>query len=64
VEGLARAIAGELRIRLLKGLHRDVANVILSAVGYNLRLILRWLRALLCSIAAALSFASPAAARA
>ena len=45
---------GHLGRCFLKGWHGDAANVILSAVGYNLRLVLRWLRALLCLIAAAL----------
>ena len=31
----------------------------LTAVGYNLRLILRWFRAFLCLLAAALGFALP-----
>jgi IS5 family transposase len=39
----------------LKGRHGDAANVILNAVGYNLRLILKWLRALLCLFVAAFS---------
>src|SRR5262252_3832487 len=46
---------GHLGRCFLKGRHGDAANVILSAVGYNLRLVLRWLRALLCLIAAALA---------
>jgi IS5 family transposase len=46
---------GHLGRCFLKGWHGDAANVILSAVGYNLRLVLRWLRALLCLIAAALA---------
>lgn len=54
---------GHLGRCFLKGQRVDAANVVLSAVGYNLRLILRWFRALLCLIAAALSFAAPAVAR-
>jgi IS5 family transposase len=46
---------GHLARCFLKGRHGDAANVILSAVGYNLRLVLRWLKALLCLIAAALA---------
>lgn len=38
----------------LKGPEGDAANALLSAVGHNLRLILAWLRALLCLIRAAL----------
>ena len=38
----------------LKGSEGDAANAILSAAGHNLRLILVWLRALLCLILAAL----------
>jgi len=49
---------GHLGRCFLKGWHGDAANVVLSAVGYNLRLILRWLRALLCLIAAILAMAS------
>ncbi|HET6619250.1 MAG TPA: IS5 family transposase [Dongiaceae bacterium] len=49
---------GHLGRCFLKGRHGDAANVVLSAVGYNLRLILRWFRALLCLIAAAIVFAS------
>jgi IS5 family transposase len=49
---------GHLGRCFLKGWHGDAANVILSAVGYNLRLILGWLKALLYLIAAALGGAS------
>ena len=38
----------------LKGSEGDAANAVLSAAGHNLRLILAWLRALLCLILAAL----------
>ena len=31
----------------LKGAHGDAANAILAAAGYNFRLILKWLKALL-----------------
>jgi len=39
---------GHLDRNFLKGRHGDQANAVLSAVGYNLRLILKWLRKLLC----------------
>ena len=45
---------GHLGRCFLKGWHGDAANVVLSAVGYNLRLILAWLRDLLRLILAAL----------
>jgi IS5 family transposase len=38
---------GHLGRCFLKGRHGDAANVILSAVGYNLRLVLKWLRTFL-----------------
>ena len=38
---------GHLGRCFLKGRHGDAANVVLSAVGYNLRLVLKWLRAFL-----------------
>ena len=38
---------GHLGRNFLKGHHGDQANAVLTAVGYNLRLILNWLRALL-----------------
>src|SRR5471032_736336 len=50
---------GHLGRCFLKGRHGDAANVVLSAVGYNLRLILRWFRAFLCLLAAALGLAGP-----
>lgn len=50
---------GHLGRCFLKGRHGDAANVVLTAVGYNLRLILRWFRAFLCLLAAALGFALP-----
>ena len=45
----------------LKGHAGDAANVILSAVGYNLRLVLAWLKAFLRLILQALllAFAAP-----
>jgi len=45
----------------LKGREGDAANVILSAVGYNLRLVLAWLKAFLRLIlhALLLAFAAP-----
>ena len=49
---------GHLGRCFLKGWHGDAANVVLTAVGYNLRLVLRWLKALLCLIAAALGITS------
>jgi transposase, IS5 family len=41
---------GHLGRCYLKGRAGDAANAILSAVGYNLRLVLAWLRVLLCLI--------------
>ena len=38
---------GHLGRCYLKGRHGDAANVILTAVGYNLRLVLAWLKTLL-----------------
>ena len=38
---------GHLGRNFLKGRHGDQANAVLSAIGYNFRLILRWLRVLL-----------------
>jgi IS5 family transposase len=38
---------GHLGRNFLKGRHGDQANAVLTAVGYNLRLILNWLRTLL-----------------
>ena len=38
----------------LKGREGDHANAVLSAVGYNLRLVLKWLRILLRQILAAI----------
>ena len=59
---------GHLGRCYLKGSAGDAANVILSAVGYNLRLVLAWLRILLrllwialgrlCAIPTALNSAS------
>jgi IS5 family transposase len=40
-------IDGHLGRNFLKGRHGDQANAVLTAVGYNIRLILNWLRALL-----------------
>ena len=37
---------GHLGRNYLKGRHGDHANAVLSAIGYNLRLVLNWLRAL------------------
>ena len=45
---------GHLGRCYLKGTAGDAANAILTAVGHNLRLILAWLRILLCLILAAL----------
>ncbi len=41
---------GHLGRNFLKGRHGDQANAVLCAVGHNLRLVLRWLRRLLCLI--------------
>jgi len=46
---------GHLGRCYLKGRHGDAANVVLSAVGQNLRLVLAWLRLLLHLILSALS---------
>ena len=43
---------GHLGRNYLKGRHGDQANAFLTAVGHNLRLVLRWLRALLAQILA------------
>ena len=45
---------GHLDRCYLKGTAGDTANAILTAVGHNLRLVLAWLRILLCLILAAL----------
>jgi len=45
---------GHLGRNYLKGRHGDRTNAVLSAVGHNLRLILRWLRILLLRILAAI----------
>jgi len=45
---------GHLGRCYLKGRDGDAANAVLTAVGYNFRRILAWLRALLCLILAAL----------
>ena len=45
---------GQLGRTFLKGRHGDHANAVLSAVGYNFRLILKWLRLLLRLILAAI----------
>jgi IS5 family transposase len=46
---------GHLGRCYLKGRAGDAANAVLTAVGYNLRLILAWLKALLCLILTALT---------
>jgi IS5 family transposase len=46
---------GHLGRCYLKGRAGDAANAILSAVGYNLRLVLAWLRILLCLILVAIT---------
>jgi IS5 family transposase len=46
---------GHLGRCYLKGRDGDAANVIFSAVGYNLRLVLAWLRSLLSLILRTLS---------
>jgi IS5 family transposase len=45
---------GHLGRCYLKGTAGDAANAILTAVGHNFRLVLAWLRILLCLILAAL----------
>ncbi len=45
---------GHLGRNFLKGPHGDQNNAVLSAIGHNLRLVLRWLRHLLCLILTAL----------
>ena len=45
---------GHLGRNYLKGCHGDQINAVMSAVGYNFRLILKWLRALLCKIITAI----------
>lgn len=44
---------GHLGRNYLKGRHGDQANAVLVATGHNLRLVLRWLRQILCKILAA-----------
>ncbi|MFP6735767.1 MAG: IS5/IS1182 family transposase, partial [Rhodospirillales bacterium] len=41
---------GHLGRNFLKGRKGDQFNAVMSAVGYNLRLILKWLKKLLCKI--------------
>jgi IS5 family transposase len=48
---------GHLDRNFLKGRRGDQINAVMSAVGYNLRLILRWIRHLLCKIIAAIVIA-------
>jgi IS5 family transposase len=45
---------GHLDRNFLKGRHGDHANAVLTVVGYNFRLVLKWLRAILCRILAAI----------
>ena len=45
---------GHLGRNYLKGRNGDQINAVMSAVGYNFRLILKWLKALLCKIIAAI----------
>ena len=45
---------GHLGRNYLKGRHGDQANAVLTATGHNLRLVLRWLRILLCKFIATL----------
>ncbi len=45
---------GHLDRNYLKGRQGDQINAVMSAVGYNFRLILKWLKALLCKIIAAI----------
>ncbi len=48
---------GHLDRNFLKGKDGDHANAVLTAVGYNLRLVLKWLRTLLRQILAAILLA-------
>jgi transposase, IS5 family len=50
---------GHLGRCYLKGRDGDAANAILTAVGYNFRLLLAWLRALLCLILIAIRRSVP-----
>ena len=43
---------GHLGRNFLRGVHGDRNNAVLSAIGHNLRLVLRWLRLFLCLILA------------
>ncbi len=45
---------GHLGRNFLKGRHGDQINAVMSAIGYSLRLILKWLRKLLRKIIAAI----------
>ena len=45
---------GHLDRNFLKGRQGDQINAVMTAVGYNFRLILKWLKALLCKIVAAI----------
>ena len=45
---------GHLGRNFLKGSHGDQNNAVLSAIGHNLRLVLNWLRHLLCLTLAAI----------
>ncbi|NIN37296.1 MAG: IS5 family transposase [Gammaproteobacteria bacterium] len=45
---------GHLERNYLKGRHGDQANAVLTATGHNLRLVIRWLRRILCKLIAAL----------
>ncbi len=45
---------GHLDRNYLKGRHGDQANAVLTAIGHNLRLVLRWPRKLLCKFIATL----------
>ncbi len=45
---------GHLDRNFLNGRLGDQINAVMSAVGYNLRLILKWIRLLLCKIVAAI----------
>lgn len=49
---------GHLGRNFLKGPLGDQINAVMSAVGYNLRLILKWLRKLLCKFATAILYAT------
>ncbi len=50
---------GHLGRNFLKGRLGDRINTVMTAVGYNFRLLLKWLRELLCKILLAIRAAIP-----